>query len=68
MRVWASAFRVRQRLKGSLVAVPVLGAVVGALVAEACIRWEAVRPPPLGWVYSPQAAQETSSPPSWARW
>ncbi len=58
MRVWAVAFKARQRLKGSLLVVPVLGGVLGALVAEACIRWDAVHPPPLGWVYSPTVAQD----------
>lgn len=58
MRGWACVFRLRQRAKGSLLAVPVVGAAVGALVAELCIRWDAVRPPPFGWSYSPGAAQE----------
>lgn len=58
MRGWASVFRLRQRAKGSLLAVPVLGAAAGAVVAELCVRWDAVRPPPFGWTYSPTTAQE----------
>ncbi len=53
---WAQRFRLRQRLKGSLWFVPLLGGLLGAGLAAADIAIEAVVQVPPAWRYSSDAA------------
>src|SRR3954454_23040922 len=53
---WAVVFRIRQYLKGSLWVLPLLGGVVGAVLAGLDERVEHRFPVPEGWQYSPSTA------------
>ncbi len=53
---WARRFRLRQRLKGSLWFVPLLGGVLGGLLAAADVKLETVVSVPPAWRYSAETA------------
>jgi uncharacterized membrane protein len=53
---WAVVFRIRQYLKGSLWVLPLLGGVVGAVLAGLDERVEHRFPVPEAWQYSPSTA------------
>ncbi|MFE2218500.1 DUF2254 domain-containing protein [Streptomyces canus] len=56
MMSWSSAFRLRQYTKGSLWIVPLLGMVLGVVLAELAIAADGVDWPPSGWRYSATTA------------
>jgi uncharacterized membrane protein len=56
MMTWADRFRLRQHVRQSLWAVPLLGAVAGSLLAVVDLRMEARVTLPSGWSYSAPAA------------
>lgn len=53
---WARAFQLRQYLKGSLWVLPLLGCIVGVLLAQAAVALDSVTDLPPGWQYSPSTA------------
>ncbi|MBX9421400.1 DUF2254 domain-containing protein [Streptomyces lateritius] len=53
---WAARFRVRQYVKASLWIVPMLGLVLGALLAELALAADSADRPPSGWHYSATTA------------
>ncbi|WP_279632616.1 DUF2254 family protein [Streptomyces sp. Tu 2975] len=56
MTSWAAGFRLRQYAKASLWIVPMLGLVVGALLAELALAADSADWPPSGWHYSATTA------------
>jgi uncharacterized membrane protein len=58
---WATRFRIRQRLKGSLWVVPLLGVVLGVLLGFLDIRVEGSIHLPPNWTYSPSTASTVLS-------
>src|SRR5215831_13477232 len=53
---WATRFRIRQNVAGSLWLVPLLGVVLGALLGFIDVRVESSIHLPLDWTYSPSTA------------
>ncbi|MFE9740590.1 DUF2254 domain-containing protein [Streptomyces sp. NPDC006477] len=53
---WAARFRLRQYVKASLWIVPMLGLVLGALLAELALAADSADRPPSGWHYSATTA------------
>ncbi|OKJ66319.1 DUF2254 domain-containing protein [Streptomyces sp. CB02261] len=53
---WAARFRLRQYVKASLWIVPMLGLVLGALLAELALAADGADRPPSGWHYSATTA------------
>lgn len=53
---WAARFRWRQYVKASLWIVPMLGLVLGVLLAEAALAADSANWPPSGWHYSATTA------------
>jgi uncharacterized membrane protein len=53
---WARAFELRQRLKGSLWALPLLGCLVGLVLGQADLAVESHVQLPPGWQYSSATA------------
>ena len=53
---WAFRFRLRHHLRGSMWFVPLIGAVLGALLAEAVVWSQRYVDPPAGWHYSASTA------------
>src|SRR3954454_1155025 len=53
---WATVFGLRQHLRQSLWAVPLLGTLVGAGLAVLDLQVEGNVPLPAGWSYSPSTA------------
>ncbi|MEV4680572.1 DUF2254 domain-containing protein [Streptomyces kurssanovii] len=56
MTSWAARFRLRQYAKASLWIVPMLGLVLGALLAELALAADGADWPPSGWHYSATTA------------
>jgi len=56
MTSWADRFRLRQYVKASLWIVPMIGLVLGALLAEAALAADSADWPPSGWHYSATTA------------
>ncbi|MFI9743546.1 DUF2254 domain-containing protein [Streptomyces sp. NPDC052494] len=56
MTSWADRFRLRQYVKASLWIVPMIGLVLGALLAEAALAVDSADWPPSGWHYSATTA------------
>lgn len=56
MRTWAARFQTRQYLKGSLWVLPLLGAVVGTLLAQFVLWLDGTGDVPAGWHYSATTA------------
>ncbi|MFD3547101.1 DUF2254 domain-containing protein [Streptomyces sp. NPDC058655] len=56
MTSWAARFRLRQYVKASLWIVPMLGLVLGALLAELALAADRTDWPPSGWHYSATTA------------
>ncbi|MFJ3582022.1 DUF2254 domain-containing protein [Streptomyces sp. NPDC090127] len=56
MTSWGARFRLRQYVKASLWIVPMLGLVLGALLAEAALAVDSADWPPSGWHYSATTA------------
>ncbi|MEU7072711.1 DUF2254 domain-containing protein [Streptomyces narbonensis] len=56
MTSWADRFRLRQYVKASLWIVPMIGLVLGALLAEAALAVDTADWPPSGWHYSATTA------------
>ena len=56
MTSWADRFRLRQYVKSSLWIVPMIGLVLGALLAEAALAVDSADWPPSGWHYSATTA------------
>ncbi|MFD3726302.1 DUF2254 domain-containing protein [Streptomyces sp. NPDC058671] len=55
---WAARFKLRQYVKASLWIVPMLGLVLGALLAELALAADAADWPPSGWHYSATTASD----------
>ncbi|MEU7297960.1 DUF2254 domain-containing protein [Streptomyces exfoliatus] len=55
---WAARFRLRQYVKASLWIVPMLGLVLGALLAELALAADSAGRPPSGWHYSATTASD----------
>ena len=53
---WGIVFRVRQQLKGSLYALPILGALLGPLLGQLTIWLDQSVSLPAAWRYSPSTA------------
>ena len=53
---WATRFRIRQRVRGSLWLVPLLGIVLGVLLGFLDVRLESSIQLPANWTYSPSTA------------
>jgi uncharacterized membrane protein len=53
---WSAAFRLRQHLKGSLWALPLLAGILGALLGDAGLRLDSAFDPPSYWTYSASTA------------
>lgn len=58
---WATRFRIRQQLKGSLWVVPLLGVVLGVLLGFVDVRVEGSLHLPSNWTYSPSTASTVLS-------
>lgn len=58
---WATRFRIRQQMQGSLWLVPLLGVVIGALLGLLDVRVETSIDLPSGWTYSPATASTVLS-------
>lgn len=58
---WATRFRIRQQVLGSLWLVPLLGVVIGALLGFLDVRVESAIHLPSGWTYSPTTASTVLS-------
>jgi uncharacterized membrane protein len=56
MRTWAARFRTRQYLKGSLWVLPLLGAILGTLLAQLVLWIDENAHLPVGWHYSATTA------------
>lgn len=56
MMVWSRRFRLRQRIRESWWAVPLLGAIVGALLSQTDLLLEGRLTLPTGWSYSADTA------------
>ncbi|MFE1546284.1 DUF2254 domain-containing protein [Streptomyces sp. NPDC058718] len=56
MTSWADRFRLRQYVKASLWIVPMIGLVLGGLLAEAALAADSADWPPSGWHYSATTA------------
>jgi uncharacterized membrane protein len=54
---WAHKFRLRQRIKGSLWFAPLLGGLIGVLLAEAAVLLESLAPLPDTWQYARDTAR-----------
>ncbi|MEU2408566.1 DUF2254 domain-containing protein [Streptomyces rubiginosohelvolus] len=61
MMSWASAFRLRQYVKASLWISPLLGLVLGVVLAELAITADTTDWPPSGWRYSATTASSVLS-------
>ena len=53
---WGIVFRARQQLKGSLHALPILGALLGPLLGQLTIWLDGSVSLPAAWRYSPSTA------------
>jgi uncharacterized membrane protein len=53
---WSARFRLRQHLKGSLWALPLLAGLLGAALGDAGLRLDHTLDPPSYWTYSPSTA------------
>jgi uncharacterized membrane protein len=53
---WATRFRIRQRLEGSLWVVPLVGILLGVLLGFLDVRLEGSIDLPSSWTYSPSTA------------
>ncbi|MFD7231109.1 DUF2254 domain-containing protein [Streptomyces sp. NPDC059881] len=61
MMSWATAFRLRQYAKASLWIIPLLGLVLGVLLADAAVWLEGMIQLPEHWRYSPSTASSVLS-------